>query len=189
MISILDRERRRQWHPTPVLLPRESHGRRSLVGCSSQGLKESDTTERLHFHFSLSTFMHWRRKWQLTPVFLPGESQEQRSLVGCRLWGRTESDTTEATYQQQQQTMKCLHLVLCPWICSRDSQFIVYGNLKRICILLLYENCINLNCIELVHGAFQVYYILLLFCMFILLTFESLTLKLQLKILIYLLKK
>ena len=45
---------RRQWHPTPVLLPGKSHGRRSLVGCSSWGLEESDTTERLHFHFSLS---------------------------------------------------------------------------------------------------------------------------------------
>ena len=45
---------RRQWHPTPVLLPGKSHGRRSLVGCSPQGLEESDTTERLHFHFSLS---------------------------------------------------------------------------------------------------------------------------------------
>ena len=30
---------------------------------------------RLHFHFSLFTFMHWRRKWQPTPVLLPGESQ------------------------------------------------------------------------------------------------------------------
>ena len=46
---------RRQWHPTPVLLPRKSHGRRSLVGCSSWGLEESDTTEQLHFHFSLSS--------------------------------------------------------------------------------------------------------------------------------------
>ena len=45
--------RRRQWHPTPVLLPGKSHGRRSLVGCSPWGLEESDTTERLHFHFSL----------------------------------------------------------------------------------------------------------------------------------------
>ena len=45
--------RRTQWHPTPVLLPRRSHGQRSLVGCSLLGL-ESDTTERLHFHFSLS---------------------------------------------------------------------------------------------------------------------------------------
>ena len=45
---------RRQWHPTPVLLPRKSHGRRSLVGCSPWGHKESDMTEWLHFHFSLS---------------------------------------------------------------------------------------------------------------------------------------
>ena len=45
---------RRQWHPTPVLFPGKSHGRRSLVGCSPWGREESDTTERLHFHFSLS---------------------------------------------------------------------------------------------------------------------------------------
>ena len=38
----------RQWHPTPVLLPGKSHGRRSLVGCSPWGRKESDTTERLN---------------------------------------------------------------------------------------------------------------------------------------------
>ena len=42
------------WHPTPVLLPGKSHGRRSLVGCSPWGREESGTTERLHFHFSLS---------------------------------------------------------------------------------------------------------------------------------------
>ena len=47
---------RRQWHPTLVLLPGTSQGRRSLVGCSPWGLEESDTTERLHFHFSLSCF-------------------------------------------------------------------------------------------------------------------------------------
>ena len=46
--------RRRQWHPTPVLLPGKSHGRRSLVGCSPWGRSESDTTERLDFHFTLS---------------------------------------------------------------------------------------------------------------------------------------
>ena len=45
---------RRQWHPTPVLLPGKSHGWRSLVGCSPWGRSESGTTERLHFHFSLS---------------------------------------------------------------------------------------------------------------------------------------
>ncbi|XP_055254802.1 OTU domain-containing protein 3 [Moschus berezovskii] len=45
--------RRRQWQPTPVLLPGKSHGRRSLVGCSPWGREESDMTEQLHFHFSL----------------------------------------------------------------------------------------------------------------------------------------
>ena len=44
----------RQWHPTPVLLPGKSHGQRSLVGCSPWGHEESDTTEQLDFHFSLS---------------------------------------------------------------------------------------------------------------------------------------
>ena len=39
---------RRQWHPTPVLLPGKSHGRRSLVGSSRRGREESDTNERLH---------------------------------------------------------------------------------------------------------------------------------------------
>ena len=48
------KSRRRQWHPTPVLLPGKSHGRRSLVGCSPWGREESDRTERLHFHFSPS---------------------------------------------------------------------------------------------------------------------------------------
>ena len=46
--------RRRQWQPTPVLLPGKFHGQRSLVGCSPWGRDESDMTERLHFHFSLS---------------------------------------------------------------------------------------------------------------------------------------
>ena len=32
----------------------KSHGQRSLVGCSPWGRQESDTTDRLHFHFSLS---------------------------------------------------------------------------------------------------------------------------------------
>ena len=45
---------KRQWHPTPAFLPGKSHGRRSLVGCSPWGRTESDTTERLRFHFSLS---------------------------------------------------------------------------------------------------------------------------------------
>jgi len=43
---------RRQWQPTPVLLPRKSHGRKSLVGCSPWTHEESDMTDRLHFSLS-----------------------------------------------------------------------------------------------------------------------------------------
>ena len=46
--------RRRRWHPTPVLSPGKSHGRRSLLGCSPWSHWGSDMTERLHFHFSFS---------------------------------------------------------------------------------------------------------------------------------------
>ena len=42
---------RRKWHPTTVLLPGKSHGRRSLVSYSPWGCKELDTTEQLHFLF------------------------------------------------------------------------------------------------------------------------------------------
>ena len=81
--SLSSVQRRRQWHPTPVLLPGKSQGWRSLVGCSPW---DRDWATSL----SLFTLMHWRSKWQPTPVFLPGESQGQGSLVGCRLWGRIE---------------------------------------------------------------------------------------------------
>ena len=52
-VSVLVHRQRRQWHPTPVLLPGKSHGWRSLEGCSPWGRWGSDT-ERLHLHFSLS---------------------------------------------------------------------------------------------------------------------------------------
>ena len=41
---------RRKWQPTPVFLPGKSHGWRSLAGYGPWGHKESDTTERVHFH-------------------------------------------------------------------------------------------------------------------------------------------
>ena len=44
---------RKKWQPTPVFLPGESQRQRSLVGYSSLGRKESDMTDRLHFHFHL----------------------------------------------------------------------------------------------------------------------------------------
>ena len=47
--KLLDTGSITKWHPTPVLLPGKSHGRRSLVGYSPWGRKESDTTEQLYF--------------------------------------------------------------------------------------------------------------------------------------------
>ena len=47
LVQSLSREDplRRAWQPTPIFLPGESHGQRSLVGYSPQGLTKSDTTE------------------------------------------------------------------------------------------------------------------------------------------------
>ena len=138
----VDITQRRQWHPTPVLLPGKSHGWRSLVGCSPWGREESDTTERPNFHFSLSlfTFLHWRRKWQPTPLFLPGESHGRGSLVGCRLWGCTESDTTGVTQQQQQQAKLIL---LLRKITPHDQTFAILMYLKHGDSLLLNQEIKN----------------------------------------------
>ena len=60
---------RRAWQPTPVFLPRESHGQRSLVGYSPQGRKESDLTHThcLHSGDSQLTFQHPWRKVLISP--------------------------------------------------------------------------------------------------------------------------
>ena len=86
---------RKKWQPTPVLLPGKSHGQRSLVGCSPWGREDSDTTEGLRFHFSLSCIGEGNgNPLQCSCLENP---RDGGSLVGCSLWGRTESDTTEAT--------------------------------------------------------------------------------------------
>ena len=42
---------RRAWQPTPAFLPGESHGQRSLAGCSPWDHEESDTTRAMwHTH-------------------------------------------------------------------------------------------------------------------------------------------
>ena len=69
--------RRRRWHPTPVLLPGKSHGRRSLVGCSPWGRAMPE------------------KALAPTPALVPGKSHGPRSLVGCSPWGLEESGTTE----------------------------------------------------------------------------------------------
>ena len=82
--------RRRQWQPTPVFLPGKSHGRRSLVGCSPWGHKGSDTTEQLHFHFSLSCIGEGNGNplqcsWQ--------ENPRNRGAWWAAIYGVTQSQT------------------------------------------------------------------------------------------------
>ena len=76
-------DRRRRWHPTPVLLPGKSHGRRSLV----HSMRSWRVGHNWATSLSLFTFMHWRRKWQPTPVVLPGESQGWRLSGGLPSMG------------------------------------------------------------------------------------------------------
>ena len=59
------------WQPTPVLLPGQSHGQRSLAGHSLWGHKESDMTERLHFFTFLSV-----NAQPLGPPWRKGSGQE-----------------------------------------------------------------------------------------------------------------
>ena len=63
----------------------------------SIGSLESDTTERLHFHFSLSC----TGEGNGNPLQCSCLENPRDGEPGGLLWGRTESDTTEVTQQQQ----------------------------------------------------------------------------------------
>ena len=68
---------RMKWEPTPGFLPGNSHGQRSLAGCSPWGREELDTTERLHFHAlekemaTHSSVLAWRILGTVEPGGLP----------------------------------------------------------------------------------------------------------------------
>ena len=64
------------------------------MGYSPWGREESDTTERLHFHFSLSRIGEGNGN----PLWCSSlESPRDGSLVGCRLWSHAELDMTDVT--------------------------------------------------------------------------------------------
>ena len=79
--------RRRQWHPTPVLLPGKSHGRRSLVGCSHGVAKSwawlSDFTFTFNFHAlekemaTHSSVLAWRIPGTEEPGRLPSKGSHR----------------------------------------------------------------------------------------------------------------
>ena len=110
-LFILLEYRRRQWHPTPVLLPGKSHGQRSLVGCSPWGREESDTTERLHFPFSLSCIGEGNGNPLQCSCL---ENPRDGSLVGCCLWG-------------------CTKLELLMWLSSSSSSIVTLQCCVNLC--------------------------------------------------------
>ena len=72
--------RRRAWQPTPVFLPGESHGQRSLEGYSSWGRKGSDTAERLS-----TTYL--QRQGGLGRPPRDPTSQDGGGRASARRWG------------------------------------------------------------------------------------------------------
>ncbi|XP_061286048.1 26S proteasome regulatory subunit 10B isoform X4 [Bos javanicus] len=85
---------RRQWQPTPVLLPGKSHGQRNLVGCSPRGHKESDTTELLPFYFSLSCIGEGNGNPLQCSCL---ENPRDRGAWWAAVFGVAQSDTTDST--------------------------------------------------------------------------------------------
>ena len=102
---------RRQWHPIPVLLPGKSHGWRSLVGCSPWGRWGLDTTERLHFHFSLLCI---------------GEGNGNPLQCSClenprdrgAWWAAVYEVTQSRTQLKWLSSMHFIHTCICTYVCS-----------------------------------------------------------------------
>ena len=82
---------RRKRQPTPVFLPGESQGWGSLVGCCLWGHTESDTTEQLHFHFSLSCIGGGNGNPLQCSCL---ESPRDRGVWWAAIYGVTQSQTT-----------------------------------------------------------------------------------------------
>ena len=92
---------RRQWHPTPVLLPGKSHGQRSPVGCSPWGSKESNRTEWLtlcrNFSWGMWNLVPWSgikprlpaKGAQIVVTGLPGKSHHNLTCPKLYSWFST----------------------------------------------------------------------------------------------------
>ena len=75
---------RRKWQPTPVFLPRKSHGQRSLAGYSPRDGKESDTTERLTLsHFLICSMWLLIDRMDFIPnAYLLGKGMGWHAVTG-----------------------------------------------------------------------------------------------------------
>ena len=114
---------RRERLPTPVFLPGESHGQRSLAGYSPQGRKESDTTERLTFPSSLT--------WLCFSSLGVPTSQDKRNyrLVSTSRSAGTRIQSQQAPFRREL-GVRVSHL-LCEVICNSTSAFHLNVKKKR----------------------------------------------------------
>ena len=116
--------RRRQWHPIPVLLPGKSHGWRSLVGCSPWGHEESDTTERLHFHFSLSCIGEGNGNPLQCSCL---ENPRDRGAWWAAVYGAAQSQTRLKRLSSSSSSNDILRIFSCTyWSCSLDKCLFKY---------------------------------------------------------------
>ena len=134
---------RRQWHPTPVLLPGKSHGRRSLEGCSPWGCWGSDTTERLHFH-TLEKEMVTHSS--VLAGRIPGMGEPGGLLsMGLHRVGHNWSNLAAAA---------AFHLYNLEMINNTENRQIKYRMPSEIWIS---DNSNFVFCISMTHAMFQIY--------------------------------
>ena len=115
-----------------VLLPGKSHGRRSLVGCSPWDRWGSDTTEQLHFHFSLSCIEEGNgNPLQCSSLENPRDNGACWAAVygvaqiRTRLKWLSSSSITSYQGNENQTTMTCYHLS--EWPSSKIKQIAIVG--------------------------------------------------------------
>ena len=123
---------RRQWQPTPVLLPGKSHGRRSLVACSPCSCEESDTTERLHFHVSVSCIEEGNGNPLQCSCL---ENPKDRGAWWAAVYGVMQSQTRLKRQQQQQASLSITNSQSSLKLMSIES--VMPSSYLILCLLLL----------------------------------------------------
>ena len=119
--------RRRQWHPTPVLLPGKSHGQRSLVGCSPWGCSSqtrlSDFTFTFHFPTlekemaTHSSVLAWRIPRTGEPGGLPSMGSHRvghdwSDLAAAAAYMLKLSTTRDIKWKGEKKQWSAIHMVL-----------------------------------------------------------------------------
>ena len=114
---------RRKWQPTPVFLPGESHGERSLVGYSPRGRKESDTAEQLHFHFHMpNSSAH-----VLTVCNIPSHIFGRKEILINTTGVLTASQLSPFLPSSPEVTTLKLVCVLHLWVSAFDIYFLLFS--------------------------------------------------------------